>query len=68
MCASLPEEVVNKVVSDLALGAVATLYTWAIYPAAERALGRIRPQALDRIAVIVVTGFVALCAVKFLPV
>ena len=68
MCASLPEEVVNKVVDVLALAPVATLYTWTIYPTAERALGRIRPQALVRIAVIVVTGFVALCAVKLLPV
>lgn len=42
-------------------------YTWVVYPAAERALDRIRPQSLDRIAALIVAGFVVLCAVKFLP-
>ena len=65
----LPLNVLGQawLVNDLTLGAVATLYTWVVYPAAERALDRIRPQSLDRIAALIVAGFVVLCAVKFLP-
>ena len=63
----LPFNILSQawLVNDIALGAVATLYTWGIYPLCEKLLAKIPPVALNAIAVTVVVSFVALCAVKF---
>lgn len=64
---NLPLNILGQawLVNDLALGAVATLYTWAVYPATERLLARVPRRAMDVIAAVIVVGFIALCAVKF---
>ena len=51
-------------VNDLALAAVAMLYTWIVYRCARKP--REAPAARDEpLAAVVVIGFVVLCAVKF---
>lgn len=64
---NLPLNILGQawLVNDLALGAVATLYTWAVYPATERLLARVPRRAMDAIAAVIVIGFIVLCAVKF---
>ena len=64
---NLPLNILGQawLVNDLALGAVATLYTWAVYPATERLLARVPRRAMDVIAAVIVVGFIVLCAVKF---
>lgn len=52
-------------VNDLALGAVAVLYCWLVYPLCEKLLAKVPPRIMDVASVLVVIGFVALCAVKF---
>ena len=54
-------------VNDLALGAIALVYTWFIYPWSEKMLAHIPPRALNVVACVVVVGFVILCVVKFAP-
>ncbi len=52
-------------VNDIALGAVAMLYTWVIYPLFEKGLSKILPGPKNVIAAIVIVGFIILCVVKF---
>ena len=52
-------------VNDLALAAVAMLYTWIVYPLCQKALGKLPLRAMNLLAAVVVIGFVVLCAVKF---
>lgn len=63
----LPLNILNQawLINDLALGAVAMLYTWFVYPLSERLLARIPPRLLNVIAVVIVVGFIVLCVVKF---
>ena len=63
----LPLNVLGQawLVNDLALGAVAMLYTWTIYPLCEKALAKLPTRAMNALAAAVVVGFVMLCAVKF---
>ena len=52
-------------VNDLALAAVAMLYTWIVYPLCQKALGKLPLRVMNLLAAVVVIGFVVLCAVKF---
>ena len=52
-------------VNDLALAAMAMLYTWIVYPLCQKALGKLPLRAMNLLAAVVVIGFVVLCAVKF---
>lgn len=52
-------------VNDLALGAVALLYTWVIYPLCQKALAKPPLRVMNIISAVVVVGFVVLCVVKF---
>lgn len=63
----LPLNVLGQawLVNDLALGAVAMLYTWAVYPLCERALAKVPARVMDAVALATVAGFAVLCAVKF---
>lgn len=63
----LPFNVLGQawLVNDLALGAVAMLYTWAVYPLCERALEKVPPRVMDAAAGAIAVGFAVLCAVKF---
>lgn len=51
--------------NDICLGAVAMLYTWAIYPLCQKALAKVPIRVMRPAAAIVVAGFVVLCVVKF---
>ena len=63
----LPLNVLGQawLVNDMALGAVAMLYTWCVYPLCEKALAKVPPRAMNALAASVVVCFAALCAVKF---
>lgn len=63
----LPLNVLGQawLVNDLALGAVAVLYAWAVYPLCRKAFAKLPPRAMNALAAAVVVGFAALCAVKF---
>lgn len=63
----LPGNILGQawIVNDIGLGAVAMLYTWAIYPLCQKALAKVPIRIMHPIAAIVVVGFVALCVVKF---
>lgn len=63
----LPLNVLGQawLVNDLALAAVAMLYTWVVYPLSQKALAKVPPRAMNAVAVAVVAGFALLCAVKF---
>ena len=63
----LPLNVLGQawLVNDLALGAVAMLYTWAVYPLCERALAKVPARVMDAAVLATVAGFAVLCAVKF---
>ena len=65
---ALPLNVLDQawLVNDLALGAVAMLFTWVVYPLCERALARVQPRVMDAAAAATVVGFAVLCAAKFL--
>jgi uncharacterized membrane protein len=52
-------------VNDLALGALATFYTWVIYPWSEKCLNRLPKKIMSAATTVVVSGFVVLCFVKF---
>lgn len=52
-------------VNDLALGAVAMLYTWFIYPWSEKMLAHVPARTMNVAAVIIVAAFTVLCVVKF---
>ena len=52
-------------VNDIALGAVAMFYTWLVYPLCQRALGKIPYRVMNGLAIVVVGGFIMLCAIKF---
>lgn len=64
---ALPLNVLGQawLVNDLALGAVAMFFTWAVYPFCERALAKVPARAMDVAAATTVAGFAVLCAVKF---
>ena len=63
----LPLNVLGQawLVNDLALGAVAMLYTWVIYPLCQKALAQLPLRVMNALAVLIVGGFVVLCMVKF---
>lgn len=63
----LPGNILDQawIVNDIGLGAVAMLYTWAIYPLCQKALAKVPIRIMHPIAAIVVVGFVVLCVVKF---
>lgn len=63
----LPLNVLGQawLVNDVALAAVAMLYTWVVYPLCERALAKVPPRAMNAVAAVVVVGFAALCAARF---
>ena len=52
-------------VNDVALGAVAMLYTWIIYPLCQRALGKIPYRVINGLSAVIIVGFIVLCIVKF---
>lgn len=52
-------------VNDIALGAIAMLYTWFIYPLSEKLVAKIPPWLMNTLSVVIVVGFVILCVVKF---
>lgn len=52
-------------VNDLALGALAVVFTWGIYPLCEKYLAKVPPLAMNVIAVVVAVGFIVLCVTKF---
>lgn len=52
-------------VNDVALGAVAMLFTWVIYPLCEKGLAKVPPRIMNVASAIVVVSFVVLCIVKF---
>nr|WP_255466440.1 putative ABC transporter permease [Eggerthella hominis] len=64
---ALPFNVLGQawLVNDLALGAVAMLYAWAIYPASEKLLAKVPPRIMNAAAALTVAAFVVLCIVKF---
>lgn len=51
--------------NDIGLGAVAMLYTWAIYPLHQKALAKVPIRIMRPAAAIVVVGFVVPCVAKF---
>ncbi|WP_080797466.1 putative ABC transporter permease [Arabiibacter massiliensis] len=63
----LPLNVLGQawLVNDLALGAVAMLYTWVVYPLSQKALAKLPLRVMNALAAAVVVGFTVLCAVKF---
>lgn len=63
----LPLNVLGQawLVNDVALGAVAMLYTWVIYPLCQKALAKLPLRVMNLTAAVVVGGFVVLCVVKF---
>lgn len=63
----LPLNVLGQawLVNDLALGAVAMLYTWVVHPLCVKAFAKLPPRAMNALAAVVVLGFVVLCTVKF---
>ena len=63
----LPGNILGQawIVNDIGLGAVAMLYTWAIYPLCQKALAKVPIRVMRPVATIVVVGFVVLCVVKF---
>ena len=52
-------------VNDLALGAVAMLYTWVIYPLCQKVLAKPPIRVMNTIAALIIGGFIVLCFVKF---
>lgn len=64
---NLPFNVLGQawLVNDLALGAVAMLYVWVVYPFCERVLASVPPRIMNAAALIVVAAFIVLCIVKF---
>lgn len=63
----LPFNILNQawLVNDLALGAVAMLYTWIIYPLSQRLMGALPLRVANLASFAIVGGFVVLCVVKF---
>ena len=63
----LPLNILSQawLVNDVALGAVAMLYTWAVYPLCQKALAKLPLRVMNALAAVVVVGFVVLCVVKF---
>ncbi len=63
----LPLNVLGQawLVNDVALGAVAMLYTWVIYPLCQKALAKVPLRVMNAASFLVVAGFIALCLVKF---
>ena len=63
----LPLNILSQawLVNDIALGALAMLYTWGIYPLCEKLLAKLPPIAMNVMAAIVVSSFIVLCIVKF---
>lgn len=63
----LPLNVLGQawLVNDLALGAVAMLYVWVVYPFSERMLAKVPPRMMNAAAFVIVTAFIVLCIVKF---
>lgn len=63
----LPLNVLGQawLVNDVALAAVAMLYTWIVYPLCQRALAKLPLRVMNLIAAVVVAGFVILCVAKF---
>ena len=51
--------------NDLALEAVAMLYTWVVHPLCVKAFAKLPPRAMNALAAAVVVGFAVLCAAKF---
>lgn len=52
-------------VNDLALGAVAMLYTWVIYPLCQKILANIPLRIMNPLTLVILIGFILLCIVKF---
>lgn len=63
----LPGNILGQawIVNDIGLGAVATLYTWVIYPLCQKALSKVPYRVMNIIAVAVVVGFIYLCVTRF---
>ena len=63
----LPLNVLGQawLVNDVALAAVAMLYTWVVYPLCQKLLAKVPLRVMNALAAVVVVGFAALCAVKF---
>ena len=66
--AILPGNILGQawIVNDLLLGAVATLFTWAAYPASERFfLSYCTPRGANIRAFLCIAAFIVLCIVEF---
>ena len=63
----LPLNVLGQawLVNDVVLAAVATVYTWVIYPLCQKALAKVPLRIMNATAALVVVGFVVLCMAKF---
>ncbi|MEA5020785.1 MAG: putative ABC transporter permease [Gordonibacter sp.] len=63
----LPFNILDQawLVNDLTLGAVATVYTWVIYPLCQKAIAKIPLRIINPLAVVIIVGFILLCIVKF---
>ena len=63
----LPGNILGQawIVNDILLGAVATFYTWVIYPLCKLGLSKLSNTFVNVLTIVVVIGFVILCIVKF---
>lgn len=63
----LPGNVLGQawLVNDIGLGAVATAFTFLVYPGLEQLASWVPARAMDTVAAATIVGFVALCIVKF---
>lgn len=65
--ARLPLNVLGQawIPNDLALGAVALIYTWVFYPLVEIVMGAVPRRAMNIAATVIAVAFVALCIWEF---
>lgn len=63
----LPGNILNQawIVNDFGFAALATLYTWVIYPVSQKLLGKLPLRVMNMVAFLGVAGFIALCIAKF---
>lgn len=63
----LPLNVLGQawLVNDLALGAVAMLYTWVVYPLCQKLLAHVPLRVMNAASALIIIGFALLCIVKF---
>lgn len=63
----LPLNVLGQawLVNDLALGVVAMLYTWIIYPLCQKAMATLPHRVANTLSTLIILGFIVLCIAKF---